>query len=65
MFLTGVAMAKAKSKFILVRMLSEAGTGFSFNIRRRRLQEKLTMLKYDPFVKQRVLFREQKKIRSL
>ncbi|KAJ6666804.1 hypothetical protein lerEdw1_018806 [Lerista edwardsae] len=52
-------------RYILVRMLSEAGTGYSFNIRRLRLQEKLTMLRFDPFVKQRVLFKEQKKIRSL
>ncbi|XP_077197782.1 large ribosomal subunit protein bL33m [Paroedura picta] len=65
MFLTGVALAKAKSKYILVRMLSEAGTNYAFNIRRKRLDEKLVMLRYDPFVKQRVLFKEHKKIRSI
>ncbi|XP_042333095.1 39S ribosomal protein L33, mitochondrial isoform X2 [Sceloporus undulatus] len=65
MFLTVANLAKSKSKYILVRMLSEAGTGFSFNIRRARLDEKRVMLRYDPFVKQRVLFREHKKIRSL
>ncbi|XP_053162119.1 39S ribosomal protein L33, mitochondrial [Hemicordylus capensis] len=65
MFLTAATFAKAKSKYILVRMLSEAGTNFAFNIRRKRLQDKLVMLRYDPLVKARVLFREQKKIRSL
>ncbi|XP_054834790.1 39S ribosomal protein L33, mitochondrial [Eublepharis macularius] len=65
MFMTGVALAKSKSKVILVRMLSEAGTGYSFNKTRKRVQEKLVMLRYDPFVKKQVLFREQKKIRSV
>ncbi|XP_062980236.1 large ribosomal subunit protein bL33m [Elgaria multicarinata webbii] len=65
MFLTVAHLAKAKSKFVLVRMLSEAGTGYAFNIKRPRLQEKLIMLRYDPLVKERVLFKEHKKIRSL
>ncbi|XP_061480920.1 large ribosomal subunit protein bL33m [Rhineura floridana] len=65
MFLTVANLAKSKSKYILVRMLSEAGTGYSFNIRRARLGEKLVKLRYDPFVKNYVLFREHKKIRSL
>ncbi|XP_049640185.1 39S ribosomal protein L33, mitochondrial [Suncus etruscus] len=65
MFLSVVALAKSKSKVILVRMLSEAGTGYSFNTKRSRLKDKLTLLHYDPFVKKKVLFVEQKKIRSL
>ncbi|ETE72797.1 39S ribosomal protein L33, mitochondrial, partial [Ophiophagus hannah] len=40
---------KTKSKYILVRMLSEAGTGCSFNVKRLRLQDKLVMLRYDRF----------------
>uniref|UniRef100_A0A8C9DDH3 Large ribosomal subunit protein bL33m n=1 Tax=Prolemur simus TaxID=1328070 RepID=A0A8C9DDH3_PROSS len=52
-------------KNILVRMISQAGTNFAFNTKRSRLREKLTLLHYDPIVKQRVLFVEQKKIRSL
>ncbi|EPQ13074.1 BRCA1-A complex subunit BRE [Myotis brandtii] len=43
-------VAKSKSKNILVRMVSQAGTGFSFNTKRSRLREKLTLLHYDPFV---------------
>nr|XP_020144221.1 39S ribosomal protein L33, mitochondrial isoform X1 [Microcebus murinus] len=61
----GIRVAKSKSKNILVRMISQAGTGFAFNTKRSRLREKLTLLHYDPIVKQRVLFVEQKKIRSL
>lgn len=50
---------------ILVRMVSQAGTGFSFNTKRSRLREKLTLLHYDPIVNKKVLFVEQKKLRSL
>ncbi|XP_036922565.1 39S ribosomal protein L33, mitochondrial isoform X2 [Sturnira hondurensis] len=49
MFLSVVSFAKSKSKNILVRMVSQAGTGYSFNAKRSRLGEKLTLLHYDPF----------------
>ncbi|XP_075122615.1 large ribosomal subunit protein bL33m [Leptodactylus fuscus] len=65
MFLTCVNFAKAKSKVLLVQMVSAAGTGYSFNTRRNRLKDKLILRKYDPFVKQHVLFHEKKKIRSI
>ncbi|XP_069708712.1 large ribosomal subunit protein bL33m, partial [Phaenicophaeus curvirostris] len=58
-------LAKSKSKYILVRMKSAAETGYCFNIRRLRLQEKLVLLRYDPIAKQRVLFTEKRKIRSI
>ncbi|XP_064914249.1 large ribosomal subunit protein bL33m isoform X1 [Columba livia] len=58
-------VAKSKSKYILVRMKSAAETGYCFNVRRLRLQEKLVLLKYDPIAKQRVLFTEKRKIRSI
>ncbi|XP_076190511.1 large ribosomal subunit protein bL33m isoform X1 [Aptenodytes patagonicus] len=48
MFLTVAALAKSKSKYILVRMKSAAETGYCFNVRRLRLQEKLVLLRYDP-----------------
>ncbi|XP_023367611.1 39S ribosomal protein L33, mitochondrial [Otolemur garnettii] len=65
MFLSSVFFAKSKSKHILVKMLSQAGTGYFFNVKRSRLREKLTVLRYDPVVRKRVLFVEEKKIRSL
>ncbi|XP_009705804.1 PREDICTED: 39S ribosomal protein L33, mitochondrial [Cariama cristata] len=58
-------VAKSKSKYVLVRMKSAAETGYCFNIRRLRLQEKLVLLRYDPIAKQRVLFTEKRKIRSI
>ncbi|KAG2468375.1 39S ribosomal protein L33, mitochondrial isoform X1 [Polypterus senegalus] len=65
MFLTAVNLAKAKSKTILVQMLSAAGTGYRFNIKRSRVSEKLVMRKHDPIVNRHVLFFEKKKIRSI
>ncbi|KAM8809463.1 large ribosomal subunit protein bL33m [Eudromia elegans] len=65
MFLTVAALAKSKSKYVLVRMTSAAETGFCFNVKRLRLQEKLVLLRYDPLAKKRVLFTEKRKIRSL
>ncbi|EDL37380.1 mitochondrial ribosomal protein L33, isoform CRA_b, partial [Mus musculus] len=59
------SVAKSKSKTILVKLVSQAGTGFSFNHKRSRLREKLSLLHYDPIVNKKVLFVEQKKIRSL
>uniref|UniRef100_A0A669NYY6 39S ribosomal protein L33, mitochondrial n=1 Tax=Phasianus colchicus TaxID=9054 RepID=A0A669NYY6_PHACC len=41
--------------YILVRMKSAAETGYCFNVRRLRLQEKLVLLRYDPIGKN-VLF---------
>ncbi|XP_073484881.1 large ribosomal subunit protein bL33m [Aquarana catesbeiana] len=65
MFLTCVSYAKSKSKVLLVQMMSAAGTGYSFNTRRNRLKDKLILRKYDPLVKQHVLFFEKRKVRSI
>ncbi|XP_021248358.1 39S ribosomal protein L33, mitochondrial isoform X5 [Numida meleagris] len=59
------AKQAVSSRYILVRMKSAAETGYCFNVRRLRLQEKLVLLRYDPIAKQRVLFTEKRKIRSL
>uniref|UniRef100_A0A8C6DIP6 Large ribosomal subunit protein bL33m n=1 Tax=Moschus moschiferus TaxID=68415 RepID=A0A8C6DIP6_MOSMO len=53
MFLLVVTFAKSKPKTILVKMVSQAGTGFSFNTKRSRLWDKLTLLHYDPVVKKK------------
>ncbi|KAG8546019.1 hypothetical protein GDO81_019892 [Engystomops pustulosus] len=65
MFLTCVNFAKSKSKVLLVQMVSAAGTGYKFNTRRNKLKDKLILRKYDPIVRQHVLFHEKKKIRSI
>jgi large subunit ribosomal protein L33 len=46
----------------LVRLLSQAGTGY-FYVKKRNPKKnpvKLEMMKYDPVVRRHVLFREQK-----
>ncbi|XP_075060507.1 large ribosomal subunit protein bL33m [Mixophyes fleayi] len=65
MFLTCVNFAAGKSKVLLVQMMSAAGTGYRFNTRRNKLKDKLVLRKYDPIVKQHVLFFEKRKIRSI
>lgn len=65
MFLTTVNLAKAKSKTILVQMMSAAGTGYTFNTKRNRLKDKLVLRKHDPFVNKHVLFFEKRKIKSI
>ncbi|XP_044021870.1 large ribosomal subunit protein bL33m [Halichoeres trimaculatus] len=65
MFLTTVNLAKAKSKTILVQMVSAAGTGYFFNTKRNRLRDKLVLRKHDPFVNKHVLFFEKRKIKSI
>ncbi|XP_072266086.1 large ribosomal subunit protein bL33m [Pyxicephalus adspersus] len=65
MFLTCVNFAKSKSKTLLVQMMSAAGTGYTCNAKRSRLRDKLVLRKYDPIVKQHVLFFEKKKVRTL
>ncbi|XP_014065486.1 39S ribosomal protein L33, mitochondrial [Salvelinus fontinalis] len=65
MFLTAVNLAKAKSKTVLVQMVSAAGTGYCFNTKRNRLRDKLVLRKNDPLVNKHVLFHEKKKIRSI
>nr|XP_020839441.1 39S ribosomal protein L33, mitochondrial isoform X1 [Phascolarctos cinereus] len=76
MLLSAVCLAKSKSKTLLVKMVSQAGTGYTFNTKRNRLREKLVLLHYDPIGKngekllhgrlnKRVLFVEKKKVRSI
>lgn len=48
-------------RMIVVRLMSAAGTGFFYTVRKPRLKEKMVLRKYDPVVRQHVLFVEQKK----
>ncbi|KJX95650.1 mitochondrial 54S ribosomal protein YmL39 [Zymoseptoria brevis] len=52
---------KAKSRTIAVRLISMAMTGFYRTYSRPRTHRPLSMLKYDPVVKQKVLFLEAKR----
>ncbi|KAI1132821.1 hypothetical protein F5Y10DRAFT_230217 [Nemania abortiva] len=52
---------KAKSRIISVRLLSMAMTGFFYQYARPRTSRPMSMLKYDPVVRKKVLFLEQKR----
>ncbi|KIM32566.1 hypothetical protein M408DRAFT_326358 [Serendipita vermifera MAFF 305830] len=51
---------KAKAKTIVVQLFSAARTGYFYTTKRARASAKLTQVKYDPMIKQRVLFIEKK-----
>ncbi|KAK9640526.1 54S ribosomal protein L39, mitochondrial [Aspergillus fumigatus] len=52
---------KAKSRTIAVRLISMAMTGYYRTMVRPRTHRPLSMLKYDPVVKKKVLFLEATK----
>ncbi|KAI8628829.1 hypothetical protein F5Y19DRAFT_435044 [Xylariaceae sp. FL1651] len=52
---------KAKARVISVRLLSMAMTGFFYQFSRPRTARPMSMLKYDPVVRKKVLFLEQKR----
>ena len=57
----GGAMGQ-KGKSVLLRLVSEAGTGFFYTTRKNPVKtpHKLAFVKYDPVVRRRVLFTEKK-----
>lgn len=61
-FLTqGDIMAK-KTPVITIKMVSSAGTGYFYVTKKnpKNITEKLELMKYDPKVRKRVLFKEHK-----
>jgi large subunit ribosomal protein L33 len=56
-----LALSLEKSRTIAVRLISMAMTGFFRTMVRPRASRPLSMLKYDPVVKKKVLFLEQKR----
>eukprot|EP00977_Amphora_coffeiformis_P015075 scaffold4365_cov170-Amphora_coffeaeformis.AAC.2 len=55
-------MARSKGKTVAIKMNSTAGTGFFYTTRKNvtKTSEKMTMIKFDPIVRQRVIFKEGK-----
>ncbi|KAM7207479.1 hypothetical protein V8F20_002165 [Naviculisporaceae sp. PSN 640] len=52
---------KVKSRLIVVRLLSMAQTGYFYTFTRPRVAHPMSMLKYDPIVRRKVLFLESKR----
>ena len=54
--------AKKKRASIFIKLVSTAGTGFYYVIRKnpKRHSEKMECMKFDPVVRKHVLFKEQK-----
>ncbi|KAM0527068.1 hypothetical protein ACHAPS_003343 [Verticillium nonalfalfae] len=50
-----------KARVITVRLLSMAMTGFFYTFNRARTASPMSMLKYDPIIRRKVLFLEQKR----
>lgn len=53
-------MAKGKNARELIRLVSSAGTGYFYTTSKKRGREKLQLRKYDPKIKQHVIFKEAK-----
>ncbi|XP_075212576.1 mitochondrial ribosomal protein L33 [Lycorma delicatula] len=64
MFLSNVLLKKAKSKHILVMMESMV-SGHTFLTARERLADKLEVIWFDPYIQQKSVYKEKKKIKSL
>ncbi|KAI0483618.1 hypothetical protein F4859DRAFT_512268 [Xylaria cf. heliscus] len=52
---------KSKARLISVRLMSMAMTGFFYQYSRPRTARPMSMLKYDPVVRKKVLFLEQRR----
>ncbi|KZV76919.1 hypothetical protein PENSPDRAFT_679592 [Peniophora sp. CONT] len=52
---------KSKAKTMIIRLISTAQTGYFYTTTRVRQTSRIAQVKYDPMVKQRVLFVESKK----
>ena len=60
-----LAAKKAKADRIVVLCKSLAGTGHGRMKARHRLADKIEYVDYDPIVAQEVLYREERKVRSI
>ncbi|XP_011703686.1 PREDICTED: 39S ribosomal protein L33, mitochondrial [Wasmannia auropunctata] len=64
MFLTNVLLKKAKSKHVLV-IAESVVTGHQLVRIRDRLADKLEFIFFDPYIQQKTLYKEKKKLHSL
>ncbi|EFX83358.1 hypothetical protein DAPPUDRAFT_301876 [Daphnia pulex] len=65
MLLTRVLFAKkAKAKDVLV-MLESIVSGHRVNLIRPRLDDKLEIIRFDPWIRTMCIYKEKKKVRSM
>ncbi|TGZ43781.1 mitochondrial ribosomal protein L33 [Temnothorax americanus] len=64
MFLTNVLLKKAKSKHVLV-IAESIISGHRLVRVRERLADKLEFIYFDPYIQQKTLYKEKKKLHSL
>jgi large subunit ribosomal protein L33 len=59
---TVALLARGKGRTIPIKLLSSAGTGFFYTTRKNvtNTPTKVSFVKFDPIVRQRVLFKEHK-----
>lgn len=53
-------MGATKGKYIVIRVVSETGYTYTTRKNPKTTPEKLELMKYDPNVRKRVLFKEKK-----
>ncbi len=51
---------KARARIVVAKLWSMAGTGYFYALRRPRANAPLETMKYDPVVRQHVLFTEKR-----
>ena len=51
-------MAKANTEIVF--LVSSAGTGYNYSIKKNKRKEKISIKKYDPIARKHVLFEEKK-----
>jgi len=59
-----ILLKKVKSKDIMVLMESMA-SGHTYNQIRERIADKLEVIRFDPYIQQKSLYKEKKRIRSM
>ncbi|XP_071557032.1 large ribosomal subunit protein bL33m [Temnothorax nylanderi] len=64
MFLTNVLLKKGKSKHVLV-MAESIISGHRLVRLRERLADKLEFIYFDPYIQQKTLYKEKKRLHSL
>jgi ribosomal protein L33 len=64
MFITNVLLKKVKTKLVLT-LCESVVSGHRLYIPRERIGEKLEFIRYDPFVRAEVVYKETKRLKGI